>query len=651
MANTKPIHVDTDSGELRVPRESDDVTAEAPIKTADKTSSELQNTIVEDGQFYYDTDEDRGVLGSVRQYLVGLRDTGKKVNTISDVIGDTPSWYETSFSATPKRDVLGYYEVGDGGGGTFYWDDNEDKANHNGGTIINPDHNSTIGSANWYSATGDSTDTTGSGCWVLNFSGYINLKWFGAKGDGSNDDYNAIQSAFDYLNTLLSGKLLMPDSQYNVSTKITFPSNSGSYSIFGDGVLVFTGSSGSLLEFPVGNYDVKVSDVTIDANNGSSDDIIRRLGGDRLTFKNVSFINSYSTHFRINNTHSEKCTIKFDNCLFEDCGNLDSRAAVIADEADTVGTSVVSFVDTDFINCYRSCVVSNCKHSSILGGRSEISYRGPSLRGSANLDAISENSASIIGHKVYINGTSESYGMVIGYGVLSATVVGNIIEDESGNTLKAIAVDPTLSGGSNVDCNFTVVGNSTIGCDQGIHIIGAKNGVVSGNTIRQPNDNGIRIVNAENVHINNNFIDKEGSDLIVIVSDCNNITRANNIFHNADFSPGSEVFNADISSVSRPKSLWVENKTRDLDGSPGCAYDIIECDTSNADLTMGLPSISSVGTGQTIKFYIRGENEVSIEPSSSDNLYEGGSTISSKIISSVGVVVEILSTHDGWVIL
>lgn len=63
--------------------------------------------------------------------------------------------------------VLGYYEPGDGGDGEFSYDA-ASSSNDNGGTIIEPD--------------------VGSGRWLRVYSGFINLKWFGAKIDGSTDD-------------------------------------------------------------------------------------------------------------------------------------------------------------------------------------------------------------------------------------------------------------------------------------------------------------------------------------------------------------------------------------------------------------------------------------------------------------------------------
>ena len=95
--------------------------------------------------------------------------------------------------------MKGYYSSGDGGGGTFYYDAaarNQD----NGATVIRS----------------DSTK----GRFVRDCEeNYVNVKWFGAKGDGSTDDTAAIQAAIDALPGG-GGTVSLPGGTYNISSAI-----------------------------------------------------------------------------------------------------------------------------------------------------------------------------------------------------------------------------------------------------------------------------------------------------------------------------------------------------------------------------------------------------------------------------------------------
>jgi hypothetical protein len=110
-----------------------------------------------------------------------------QVNLVSDLINHVGS--EPNEVIT----VPGYHNIDDGGGGIFYWDSASSEA-PNYGTIF-------------------LTSTTGR--WKRLFDDTINVKWFGAKGNGSDDDTNAIQNAVN-----VSNDILFPDGSYLVSHEI-----------------------------------------------------------------------------------------------------------------------------------------------------------------------------------------------------------------------------------------------------------------------------------------------------------------------------------------------------------------------------------------------------------------------------------------------
>jgi len=116
-------------------------------------------------------------------------------------------------SITGKVNVLGYYAKGDGGGGMFYWDPL---------SVASADNGVVFG--------------TGTGRWIRSYQKYIFIKAFGAKGDGTTDDTNALNAAISYCKSgsALDGgvTLLMTKGVYCVSSTIVID---GQMSIIGEG--------------------------------------------------------------------------------------------------------------------------------------------------------------------------------------------------------------------------------------------------------------------------------------------------------------------------------------------------------------------------------------------------------------------------------
>ena len=93
--------------------------------------------------------------------------------------------------------LTGYYASGDGGGNSFYWDSTS-TATHNGGTVIKP------------------TAVSGAGRWLAVNVYDVNVRQFGAKGDGVTDDTAAIVAAI----AVATGSVIFHAGVY-VVTKIT----------------------------------------------------------------------------------------------------------------------------------------------------------------------------------------------------------------------------------------------------------------------------------------------------------------------------------------------------------------------------------------------------------------------------------------------
>ena len=118
-----------------------------------------------------------------------------------NTIEELKSFDVTSIGDNISTNVLGYYTEGDGGGGTFFWDADSIE-DDNAGTII------------------EATDVT-TGRWKRVYSDAVNVRWFGAKGDGSTNDQPAIQAAIDCGTRVLE----FSSGVFNVTNAITFPVN------------------------------------------------------------------------------------------------------------------------------------------------------------------------------------------------------------------------------------------------------------------------------------------------------------------------------------------------------------------------------------------------------------------------------------------
>ena len=127
-----------------------------------------------------------------------------RVTSVASMLAITPA-------AGFQVSIENYHGDYEGGGGVFYWDSAKDKADHNGGSIIDPDVAFPSDWDNQTQLTAWFTAGTGTGCWVMNDSETLKAVDFGVKGDWDSDtstgtdDTQAMQSLIAASNLTLKG--------------------------------------------------------------------------------------------------------------------------------------------------------------------------------------------------------------------------------------------------------------------------------------------------------------------------------------------------------------------------------------------------------------------------------------------------------------
>lgn len=147
--------------------------------------------------------------------------------------------------------LAGYWTPGDRGGGLFYWD-NGAVASDNGGTVIR-------------------SSRSGGGRWKRIFDGWINARWFGARGDGVNDDTVAFVNALSAVPTT-GGTLYAPYGRYPIGTVLSVGTHP--IRITGDGrgseLIVSTGANPLIQRSGHSDSPLRVDNLGFSFNGGNN---------------------------------------------------------------------------------------------------------------------------------------------------------------------------------------------------------------------------------------------------------------------------------------------------------------------------------------------------------------------------------------------
>lgn len=374
-------------------------------------------------------------------------------------------------AATPRFDgeivqVTCYYTctAPDGGGGRFKWlAANTDTAD-NGITVA--------------------ADAGGTGRWKRLYSGAVNVKGFGAKGDGSTDDTTALNAAFD-----ASGISECTSGTYIVAASLTPPSNSTvilrpGCTLKGKASTAFVSTGLIALD---GVTDVAIyGGGTLDGNKANN--ATGRVFG-------ISILNA-SARIRINGITAQ-------NMPGQDATGINGGDGIFI--SGTTGTPEdIVISDCTLLNNVRQGI-SVIRGSHIRIANSLIKGTSGSAPG-AGIDLEGNSGADVVSHVTIIGNTFEDNYVGVAVSdtgdVAKVAITGNTFKNQRATTILAggehtlisgnfIESAPTVSGTIAVyvlGSDNTVTGNEVVGSAnanerQGI-VMAGSGGVCTGNKTR-----------------------------------------------------------------------------------------------------------------------------------------------------------------------
>jgi len=190
---------------------------------------------------------------------------------------------------------------GDGGGGTWYWDADDVTSVDNVGTVL--------GASSY-------------GRWKRLYSGAINVRWFGAKGDGVTDDHSAITAAI-----AVGKEIHFPDTSYGINTPLLFPANK-TFKGTGQKATLITALQAMAYVMRVGS-DATVDNLSFNAAKRATD-CVTLFNSNGARFEGCWFVNAirHGVYAGIGPSTGNNSSLTFDRCVSNSCGTVITAGTV-----------------------------------------------------------------------------------------------------------------------------------------------------------------------------------------------------------------------------------------------------------------------------------------------------------------------------------
>lgn len=418
------------------------------------------NPVLAQGEIGLETDTGRSKIGDGGTVWNKLDYSVNTItaNTIKDLL-DSNFIYCDLKNLTVN--ILGYHELNDGGRGIFYWDANQPKSNHNGGTIIDPtapfptDWNDTTQQDTWFNSS-----NSGNGCWMRLYDDYVMPEWFGAKGDGS--DCSIIFSKI----LVNDNQVILPnDTCYYISSPITLIDWRGS--IKGGGtwsIDLWNNGLTHVIKKPATIYTdkaINIFDIKEQDSHPNARALIKGISidGGGVATAGISIINN---------------SVRVEDCIIEDCvvgiyTSQNYNGGIIHSRIASNGTGIKTGIYTNIFTIYDNKIMANDVGIEILSDATELTIE--------NNDFTSNHYQAIL-----IDGGSFIH--------IPVNIIRNYFEDNNNtNTTDKYSIWIKTN---DCECRYNIIGNAlgdvksdyAINIESGIAVIGGNRYSVKDKKIR-----------------------------------------------------------------------------------------------------------------------------------------------------------------------
>ena len=437
-----------------------------------------------DVQIYYVPSTDVPVPDAAESSVGYLIDLLALINVSSPVENQTET-------------VLSFFDGLNQGGDDFYWDSSVNKNTANGGTIIDPDNiggfDGTVGTLSTFlSAQGGGV---GFGCWVRNYTGAILFDWFGAIGDGAQDDIVALTAAEQSLPATggtLKGSV---GRTYAVNTDFTITKdNTRVTSDDSTNCIIFAPDASSIsnavVKVATGLSGVQIDNITIDGNSDNNDA--------------AGFACIYA--------------IQTEDIIISDCVLKNGITEGIRLFATTSANKNFAILNNSILNVGRAGIDVDYGQQGLIDGNKIISTGGSGIGLSKGSDAalyftsycrVVNNyiTKEVPPTSIYLSGAEGGFFIAMGEGTKFCTIDSNICYDNRNASQDGIGYGQT---GADTVRGMVISNNQVLYAGQ-FGIDCTSETVCDGNIVRYPAEHGIAIVSDagddfQSVVVTNNII-------------------------------------------------------------------------------------------------------------------------------------------------